>query len=171
MAALGLMGIVISVSLLTPAPAIAQTDPRITRSMANLKSLASKLGAARVEGTETVGSERAPVLYLGATKMNNTTEPVDAVSREGGQGMTATLFVKSDDQFIRVATSVPGPDGKGRAVGTRLDPAGKVIEALRQGKPYYGEAQILGVPYVTGYEPMLDAAGKVVGIYYVGNRK
>jgi methyl-accepting chemotaxis protein len=27
---------------------------------------------------------------------------------------------------------------------------------------------ILGKPYLTGYEPMHDAAGEVIGIYYVG---
>jgi hypothetical protein len=39
--------------------------------------------------------------------------------------MTATLFVNGGDEYIRVATSVPKPDGSGRAIGTV--PAGPVI--------------------------------------------
>jgi hypothetical protein len=170
-AAFLLLSAALATSVITPRTANAYTEPRITRSMANLKGMADKLGAARVEGTEAVGGKSAPVLYLGSTKINHNFDLVDAVSKEGGKGMTATVFVRSDDQFIRVSTSVPTPDGKGRAVGTVLDPAGKVIGNIRQGKAYYGEAKILGVPYVTGYEPMLDATGKVIGIYYVGHRK
>ena len=30
---------------------------------------------------------------------------------------------------------------------------------------------ILGKPYITGYEPMHNAAGGVIGIYYVGYKK
>jgi len=36
------------------------------------------------------------------------------------------------------------------------------------GESYFGEADILGKPYVTGYEPIRDASSKVVGVYYVG---
>lgn len=70
--------------------------------------------------------------------------------------MTATFFVMSGDEYVRVFTSVPKPDGSGRAIGTFLDPAGKAIAEIRQGKPFYGEVTILGTPYVTGYEPMKD---------------
>jgi methyl-accepting chemotaxis protein len=67
--------------------------------------------------------------------------------------------------------SVPKPDGSGRAIGTILDPAGKAIAEIKQGKPFYGEVTILGTPYITGYEPMKDAGGNVIGIYYVGYKK
>jgi hypothetical protein len=83
--------------------------------------------------------------------------------------MTATFFVKSGDEYIRVSTSVPKPDGSGRAIGTVL--AGPALEAIKAGKSYYGEVPILGTPYVTGYEPMKDAAGNIIGIYYVGYKK
>ncbi|BCG04631.1 hypothetical protein PPGU19_091990 (plasmid) [Paraburkholderia sp. PGU19] len=44
-------------------------------------------------------------------------------------------------------------------------------ESLRGGGAYYGEADILGKPYITGYQPIHDAVGAVVGIYYVGYPK
>jgi methyl-accepting chemotaxis protein len=30
---------------------------------------------------------------------------------------------------------------------------------------------ILGTPYITGYEPLRDGSGHVIGIYYVGFKK
>jgi hypothetical protein len=146
-------------------------DPRIAASMSSLKSMATKLGAPKLEGMEAVGGKDAPALYFGSTKVNNNFELVDAVSKEDGKGMTATLFVASGDEFVRVSTSVPKPDGSGRAIGTVLDPSGKAIAEIKQGKAFYGEVPILGTPYVTGYEPLRDASGKVIGIYYVGYKK
>lgn len=157
--------------ILLPGTGNAQTDSRVANSMASLKAMATKLGAPKLEGKEVVGGKDAPALYFGSTKINNNFELVDAVSKEDGKGMTATFFVKSGDEYVRVSTSVPKPDGSGRAIGTILDPAGKAIAEIRQGKPFYGEVAILGTPYITGYEPMRDAGGNVIGIYYVGYKK
>jgi len=158
-------------ALLLPSIGNAQADPRVANSMASLKTMAAKLGAPKVEGKEAVGGKDAPGLYFGSSKINNNFDLVDAVSKEDGKGMTATFFVKSGDEYVRVSTSVPKPDGSGRAIGTILDPSGKAIAEIKQGKPFYGEVAILGAPYVTGYEPMKDASGNVIGIYYVGYKK
>ncbi len=82
-------------------------------------------------------------------------------------GGTATLFVRRGDQFVRVSTNILKPDGQ-RAVGTILDPDGRAIAAIKKGEPYYGAVDILGKPYITGYEPIRDASGSTIGIYYVG---
>jgi hypothetical protein len=156
-------------TLLLPSTAHAQADPRVQKSMELLKSTTAKLGAPKVEGREAVGGKDAPVLYFGATKMNNNFEIVDAIGTEDGQGMTATLFVNGGDEYIRVATSVPKPDGSGRATGTVLD--GAAHEAIKQGKAYYGDVPILGVPYTTGYEPIKTSSGETIGVYYVGYKK
>jgi hypothetical protein len=134
--------------------------------MAALKDMTAKLGEPKIEGMEPVGGKDAPALYFGSTKMNNNFTVVDQVAKEGGAGMTATLFVKSGDEYIRVATNVPKPDGSGRAIGTVL--AGPALEAIQAGRAYYGKAPILGTPYITGYEPIKDASSAVIGIYYVG---
>ena len=165
------VGCLIAVLMLVPIIVNAQTDPRVANSMTSLKAMAAKLGAPKLEGKEAVGGKDVPVLYFGSTKINNNFDLVDAVSKEDGKGMTATLFAKSGDEYIRVSTSVPKPDGSGRAIGTILDPAGKAIAEIRQGKPFYGEVPILGAPYITGYEPMKDAGGNIIGIYYVGYKK
>jgi hypothetical protein len=67
---------------------------------------------------------------------------------------TATIFVmKSGDEYVRVATNVKKDDGS-RAVGTILDPKGKAIESIKKGEAFYGEVDILGKPYITGYKPI-----------------
>ena len=78
--------------------------------------------------------------------------------------------MKSGDEYIRVATNVKKDDGS-RAIGTVLDPKGAVIVVINKGEAFYGDATILGKPYVTGYEPIRDASKNVIGIYYVGYPK
>ena len=63
------------------------------------------------------------------------------------------------------------PDGGSRAIGTILDPQGKAFAAIAKGESYFGDADILGNPYITGYEPIRDASNNVIGIYYVGYSK
>lgn len=82
-------------------------------------------------------------------------------------GGTVTIFVKQGDNFIRVSTNVLQPDGS-RAIGTQLNPNGPAIIRLRKGEAFYGVVDILGKPYITGYEPIRNAAGETIGAYYVG---
>ena len=149
--------------------AAGEKDARVQKSMQSLKAMTARLGDPKVDGQEAVGGKDAPALYFGTTKMNNNFEVVDAIGKEDGHGMTATLFVKSADEYVRVATSVPKPDGSGRAIGTVL--AGPALESIKAGRPFYGEVPILGVPYITGYEPITDKSGGTIGIYYVGYKK
>ena len=156
-------------TMLVSNPGHAQADPRVTKSMETLKAMTAKLGVPKVEGKEAVGGQDAPILYFGTTKINNNFDVVDAVGKEDGNGITATLFAKGGDEYIRVSTSVPKPDGSGRAIGTVL--AGPALESIKAGKAYYGEVPILGTPYITGYEPIKDSSGAQVGVYYVGYKK
>ena len=151
-----------------PARAFAGAGEDVQAAMLLLKSKAATLGAPTVNGEEAVAGKALPALHFGATKMNNNFMLVDEVQKEAGG--TATIFVKSGDEFIRVATNVKKDDGS-RAIGTILDPKGKAIAAIAKGESYFGEADILGKPYVTGYEPIRDASNNVIGIYYVGYLK
>jgi Cache 3/Cache 2 fusion domain len=159
------VGTVIVVMLLSPSAVIAQDMQKVHAAMALLKSKAEKLGPAKIEGTDTVDGKTVPAVLFGNTKMNNNFTLVDEVAKEAGG--TATIFVKSGADYLRVATNVKKDDGS-RAIGTLLDPKGKAIESINRNQAFYGDAMILGKPYLTGYEPMHDAAGEVIGIYYVG---
>jgi hypothetical protein len=146
---LGLLaGCSISTAIFAPSVGLAQAE-NAKASMAALIAKTGALGAPKIEGVDPVGGKDAPALYFGSTKINNSSDVVDAVAKE--QGGVATVFVKSGDDFIRVATNVKKDDGS-RAIGTV-------------------HANILGKPYVTGYEPIRDAQNNVIGIYFVGYAK
>ncbi len=136
--------------------------------METLKTKASKLGSAKLNGESTVADKKVPALFFGATEMNNNFTLVDEVQKDVGG--TATIFVKSGDEFVRVATNVRKGDGS-RAIGTILDPKGKAIASIKANKAFYGEVDILGKNYTTGYEPIFDAEKNIIGIYYVGYLK
>jgi len=144
-------------------------DASVAKAMAALKDKTTKLGAPRIDGTDAVGGRDAPALYFGSTKMNNNNSVVDAVAKEGGRGTAATLFVKSGDDYIRVATNVSTRIGSGRGLGTIL--TGAPLESIKAGNAYYGKTSILGTPYVSGYEPIKDASGATIGVYFVGYTK
>jgi len=155
-----------SVTGIQPEGAVgAQDMQKVKAALALLKSECEILGSARIEGTDTLDGNAVPSLFFGATKMNNNFTFVDEVVKEVGG--TATIFVKSGADYVRAATNVMKGDGS-RAIGTILDPKGNVIEFINKNEAFYGEATILGKPYLTGYEPMHDALNNVIGIYYFG---
>jgi hypothetical protein len=153
---------------LVQSPAFAGPAENVQAAMQLLKSKAATLGTPMINGAEAVAGKIVPTLHFGATKMNNNFVLVDEVQKEAGG--TATIFVKSGDEFVRVATNVKKDDGS-RAIGTILDPKGKAVAAIAKGEGYIGEADILGKPYVTGYEPIRDASSNIIGVYYVGYLK
>jgi hypothetical protein len=142
--------------ILIPSLGTAQTD-KVKTSMEALKAETGKLGAPKVQGSD---------LYFGNTKVS--TDVVDAVVKK--QGGVATLFVKSGDQYVRVATTVKKEDGTS-AVRTALDLKSAAIARLNNGEPYYGYATVFGKTYDGGYEPIKDATGAVIGAYFVGYPK
>jgi len=157
-------GCFIATATLMPRVSEAQMD-KVKLSMTALQAKTAKLGEPRIEGTDPVAGKDVPALYFGKTKMNNFFDVVDEVVKE--HGGTATLFVKAGEEYVRVATNVKKDDGS-RAIGTILDPKGPVIALIDKGEAYWGDATILGKPYVTAYDPIRDASSKVIGIYYVG---
>jgi len=161
-------GCLIAASMLPSTAAHAQADKKVTKAMEMIKANSAALGAPKVEGTDPVAGKTVPALYFGTTKMNNNFALVDSVVK--AVGGSATFFVKSGDEYVRVATNVKKDDGS-RAIGTILDPKGKAIAAINKNEAFYGDVDILGKMYVTGYEPIHDAANNIIGIYYVGYLK
>ena len=68
----------------------------------------------------------------------------------------------------RVATTIV-QDGK-RVVGTKLDPV-LADRVINKGETFSGEANILGNPYVTYYQPLLGADKKPIGVLFAGKSK
>ncbi len=82
-------------------------------------------------------------------------------------GGTATIFSKAGNSFVRITTNVKKQDGS-RAVGTVLDPNGPVFASLKTGLGFEGVVDILGNPFFTSYQPIMDSQNQLIGIYYVG---
>lgn len=73
----------------------------------------------------------------------------------------ATIFAGD----TRVATTIE-QEGK-RVVGTKLDPKLAAV-ILENGQPFSGAAKILGMPYITYYQPILDGEQKPIGVLFAG---
>ena len=112
-----------------------------------------------------VGDKRVPALLHDGKPLNLDFAAADRFTRQTGGN--ATIFVAAGDDFVRISTSVKKENGE-RAVGTVLDRNGAAYAALRAGKSYVGMAKLFGKQFMTDYEPIRDAAGKVIGILYVG---
>lgn len=82
-------------------------------------------------------------------------------------GVAATIFVRDGADFRRVITSIRKDDGT-RAVGTLLSAASQAFGPIMEKRTYYGEADILGRPYLTAYDPILDSRSEVIGILFIG---
>ncbi|MGE4373775.1 MAG: cache domain-containing protein [Xanthobacter sp.] len=129
------------------------------------------------EGRGLVVQSGAPVVLpggggalVGGVLLNRNLDFIDTINDlvyrrgslpEGSEG-TATVFV--DD--VRVSTNVRLFEGR-RALGTRV--SGEVREAvLGQGRVWLDRAFVVNDWYISAYEPVVDSAGRRVGMLYVG---
>lgn len=104
--------------------------------------------------------ERDGLLYKGDQLVNENFDMVDEIA-EITEG-TVTIF-QGD---TRVTTNVELPDGE-RAINTQASEI--VIQTtLEEGESYYGEADVAGELTQTAYQPIKDASGNIIGMWYVG---
>jgi methyl-accepting chemotaxis protein-2 (aspartate sensor receptor) len=115
--------------------------------------------------TVDVAGKQVPVLKLAGKPLNLDFSAPDQFTRTTSGN--ATIFAASGEDFVRISTSVRKENGD-RAVGTILDHASPAYAQLRAGKPYVGLVTLFGKQTITDYEPVRDAAGKVIGVLYVG---
>ncbi|SDP44953.1 methyl-accepting chemotaxis protein-2, aspartate sensor receptor [Ralstonia sp. 25mfcol4.1] len=113
-----------------------------------------------------VSGKATPAFRSGDLLLNNSFEVPDRFFANTG-GVVATVFARTGDDYIRVTTSLKKQDGQ-RAVGTLLDRTSPAYAAVASGKSYRSLAWLFGKPYMSKYEPVRDAGGKIVGALYVG---
>jgi methyl-accepting chemotaxis protein len=140
-------------------------EERTHAGMNLLKDQLSSRGGAEKGPLVTVTDKTVNDIVVGGRGQAGNFDTVDYVTRmiKG----TATLFSKDGERFVRITTNVMKDDGK-RAVGTELNTKTRAYAALSQGQPFYGVVDILGSPYITGYEPLYSKSGEYIGITYVG---
>lgn len=106
-----------------------------------------------------------PLLKGGDSDLHeNNTLVDDFLTRTGA---IATLFVRSGDDFVRVATSLRKENGD-RAIGTKLDKASPAFAPALKGETYRGLALLFGKRYITQYQPVKDSSGNTIAILFVG---
>jgi methyl-accepting chemotaxis protein len=113
-------------------------------------------------------------VWLGQNSDMATPSPVVDAARDLVGG-TCTIFQRMNEagDMLRVCTNVEKLDHT-RAIGTyipAINPDGTanpVIAVVLKGQPYRGRAFVVNAWYITAYEPILDAASKIVGVLYVG---
>jgi methyl-accepting chemotaxis protein len=137
---------------------------QVRSSMNVLLERISQLGAVTQGPEVQIKDYRVPDLRLGYDGQALSYTLVDDLTAV--MDGTATIFSRAGDNYVRISTNVK-KNGE-RAIGTILDPKGRAIAAINKGEAFYGVIDILGTPYFTGYEPLKDAHGTVVGIAYVG---
>ena len=140
-------------------------DERVRMSMALLKEQISSHGGADKGATVMLAGKPIADIIVGGKSQTGNFELVDYVTRLA-KG-TATIFSKDGERFVRITTNVLKDDGS-RAVGTELNQTTKAYAALSKGHAFYGVVDILGNPYITGYEPLNAKNGDYIGITYVG---
>lgn len=160
-----LMRLTLTAALLATAGSALANDPKAT--IADLDARLAKIGAPKIDGTDEVAGKAVPAIFFGARKINNNYDVVDAV-RKAHQA-TATVFVKSGDEFVRVSTNVLTPEGK-RGIGTQLA-RNAAYASLSQGQQFCGAIDVLGTAFDACYNPIKDGAGKVIGATYIGHKK
>ena len=107
----------------------------------------------------------APNLTLNNTSLANTFSLADKFARL--TDTQVTIFAKdTNGSFVRISTSLTDLDNR-RVVGTILDRNGQVFSAISQNKSFYGRVNLFGKNYISIYEPISDARGEVVGVYFI----
>jgi len=112
-----------------------------------------------------IGDRPTPALQLNGHDLNLDFTIPDHFTAD--TGVTATIFARTGENFVRVTTSVKKENGE-RAVGTLLDNTHPGYATLKSGKPYSGLATLFGKQYITKYVPFKNAAGDIIGVLYVG---
>lgn len=115
--------------------------------------------------SRTINGLTVPLLKGGETGLHdNNALSDDFLNRTGA---ISTLFVRSGNDFIRVATSLRKENGE-RAMGTVLDTTSPAFAAVTKGEVYRGLALLFGKRYITQYQPVKNSDGQVIGIIFVG---
>ncbi|HPP70907.1 MAG TPA: Cache 3/Cache 2 fusion domain-containing protein, partial [Pseudothermotoga sp.] len=114
-------------------------------------------GSLRLQDSQLVDKDGKPI--------KDRFDVVDKISKQ--MNVVATIFQVQGDDFLRISTSIRKNDGS-RAVGTFLGKDSAAYKPIMQKQRYLGQAKILGKDYATGYDPILDEKGNLVGILFVG---
>jgi methyl-accepting chemotaxis protein len=116
--------------------------------------------------TTTVGNFTIPIMKKGVQDIYTNTDIVDDFSTKTGS--KATIFQLTDNQLLRISTSVIKEDGK-RATGTFIKSDSPVYQAIMRGETFLGKAYVVNDWYLTAYSPLYNNDKKIIGAVFVGS--
>jgi methyl-accepting chemotaxis protein len=139
--------------------AIAMGESKLKGDMVTFEHLVmQKYGKISLKNGKLVDSSGAYIFYR--------YDVVDSISSE--LDIVATIFVKENDDYRRIATSITNQAGE-RVIGTLLDPKGAAYPVIQSGKEYRGKASIIGKEYITQYKPIFEPdTENIIGILFIG---
>jgi hypothetical protein len=112
------------------------------------------------------------ILYFGDTAANGNFGLIDSIACR--TGYIASIFVASPtgqppltSQFIRVVTNL-AENNTASAIATILDPTGAAYRAVSRGKDFFGVVRLFGNNFDSGYTPIFDGRGNILGVLFVG---
>ena len=106
----------------------------------------------------------SPIATLGNETINLNFERVDKFTEI--TGATATIFIRKNDDFLRVSTSLRNLNQE-RVFGTFLGKNHPGYQGLMNGKAYVGAAKLFGRNYMTKYQPVRKN-NQTIAIIYIG---
>ena len=101
---------------------------------------------------------------------------IDEIAKETTETVTVFQRANPAGDMLRIASTVVATDGK-RGIGTYIParmPDGSpnsVVQTILSGQTYRGRAYVVNAWYITDYEPMRNAGGDVIGMFYVGMKQ
>jgi methyl-accepting chemotaxis protein len=112
-----------------------------------------------------IGEHSVPELWFGAEQLCGNYELLEKFSNN--TNAEVTIFLKINDDFIRVATTLENSEGK-RVIGSPLGVFHPGYSLLMEGREYFGPAQLFGKNYLTQYIPVRDDDNNVVAVLFIG---
>ena len=122
---------------------------------------------------------RLPKMYVGNEWLGqnfsfSTPVPaVDEVKELTGNDCTILQRMNEQGDMLRIASNVKTDTGS-RATGSYMPAIGAdgnpnpMIASVLSGKQYIGRIQVLESTYIASYDPIKDAAGKIIGCKFLG---
>ncbi|MBN9329257.1 MAG: chemotaxis protein [Comamonas sp. SCN 67-35] len=98
--------------------------------------------------------------------VNGDTGAVDRFATQTGG--IARVFARKGEGFVTVVSSVKDEKGV-REDGLELSASDPAYATVMKGEPYTGLVVVQDKPYMSDYQPIKDAKGKVVALLFVGN--
>jgi len=143
---------------------IATYEQSLTESTATLGgALQAALSGGPVALTQS--KDGAPLLSLQGQTVDATFAAVDRFTAD--TGAVVTIFARDGDDFVRVSTSLRNEKDE-RVIGTKLAHDSPAYAPIAKNQPYTGKTRLFGRDYMVHYRPLLDDAGALVGVLFVG---